>query len=199
MVMIKFAAILSSILIGSFGYSFAQNSPINLRDINKDRLRLNQKGMIVLGGWATGNMITGGIGMTQSTGNVRYFHQMNLAWNSVNLAIAGLGYFGSKANPATFSLSETVKEYQRFENILLFNAGIDVGYMATGAFLRERGLRKDSVRLTGYGQSLIMQGAFLLTFDLIMFFASRNQSSTVINALDGVSIQPNGMSYRQQF
>lgn len=197
--MIKFAAILSSILIGSFGYSFAQKTTINLREINEERLRHNQKGMTVLGGWAAGNMIAGGIGMTQSTGNVRYFHQMNLAWNSVNLAIAAMGYFGAKTGPSTFTLKETVEEYQRFENILLFNAGLDMGYIATGAYLWERGLRKESDRLKGYGQSLILQGAFLFTFDIIMFFISRNNSSKLIHALDGITIQPTGTSYRLQF
>ena len=51
----------------------------------------------------------------------------------------------------------------------LFNAGLDVGYMATGAYLWERGIRKDSRGLKGYGQSLILQGGFLFTFDLIMY------------------------------
>lgn len=197
--MIKFAAILSSILIGSFGYSFAQKTTINLREINEERLRHNQKGMTLLGGWAAANMIAGGIGMTQSTGNVRYFHQMNLAWNSVNFAIAAMGYFGAKTDPSTFTFKETVEEYQKFENILLFNAGLDMGYIATGAYLWERGLRKENDRLKGYGQSLILQGAFLFTFDTIMFFVSRNKSSKLIHALDGITIQATGMSYRLQF
>lgn len=197
--MIKFTAILSSILMCSIGYCIAQPTTIDLRDVNKERVRLNQNGMTVLGGWAAGNMIAGGIGMTQTTGNVQYFHQMNLAWNSVNLAIAGFGYFGSQADPETFSFTETLKKYHRFENTLLFNAGIDIGYIATGAFLWERGLRTESTRLTGYGQSIIMQGAFLFTFDIIMFFASRNQSGKLVEALDGLVIQPAGMSYRLRF
>jgi|AntRauTorcE11897_2_1112592.scaffolds.fasta_scaffold06574_3 hypothetical protein len=197
--MFKFTTILASIIISSFGYTTAQTSTIDLYKINDQRLQLNQSGMAVLGGWAAVNMIVGGIGMTQSTGNVRYFHQFNLAWNSVNLAIAGLGYVGAQTTRSDLSLTETIREYQAFENILLFNAGIDIGYMATGAYLWERGLRKESDRLTGYGQSLILQGAFLFTFDLIMFIASRKQNNSLLNALNDVSIQPTGISYRLQF
>ena len=197
--MFKFTTILASIIISSFGYTTAQTSTIDLHKINDQRLQLNQSGMAVLGGWAAVNMIVGGIGMTQSTGNVRYFHQFNLAWNSVNLAIAGLGYVGAQNTRSDLSLTETIREYQAFENILLFNAGIDIGYMATGAYLWERGLRKESDRLTGYGQSLILQGAFLFTFDLIMFIASRKQNNSLLNALNDVSIQPTGISYRLQF
>jgi hypothetical protein len=79
-----------------------------------------------------------------------------------------------------------VAEFQNFEKILLFNAGLDVGYMALGAFLWERGLRKDSDRLTGYGQSLILQGGFLFTFDLVLYFMNRSQSSQVLEILEQV-------------
>lgn len=137
--------------------------------------------------------------MTQSEGSVRYFHQMNLAWNSVNLAIAGFGYFGSRRDPAAFSLKETVQEFNKFEDILLFNAGLDVGYMATGAYLWERGLRKENSRLEGYGKSLILQGGFLFTFDIIMYLASKQQSNNLLEILDDVQLQPTGVTYRKSF
>ena len=97
--MFKFTTILASIIIGSIGIIKAQTSDVNLEEINDKRLQLNQNGMKILGGWAAGNIVTGGIGMSKSYGSVKYFHQMNLAWNGVNLAIAGLGYFGSKKIP----------------------------------------------------------------------------------------------------
>ncbi|WP_340105597.1 DUF6992 family protein [Rhodohalobacter sp. 8-1] len=197
--MFKFTTILASIIIGSIGIIKAQSSEVNLKEVNDNRLQLNRNGMKILGGWAAGNIAAGAVGMTQSSGNTRYFHQMNLAWNGVNLAIAGLGYIGSKKDPSSFDLKQTIREYHSFENILLFNAGLDVGYMATGAFLWERGLRKDSERLKGYGQSLILQGAFLFSFDLVMFLASKNQSSKLLDTLDGLSLQPTGLSYHREF
>jgi len=197
--MFKFTTILASIIIGSIGIIKAQTKDTDLKEINENRLQLNQNGMKVLGGWAAGNIVAGGIGMSRTNGSIRYFHQMNLAWNGVNLAIAGIGYFGSKKDPSSFDLKSTLREYRSFENILLFNAGLDVGYVATGAYLWERGLRKNSQRLKGYGQSLILQGSFLLTFDLILFFASRTQSNSLLEMLDGISLQPGGVTYRKTF
>lgn len=124
---------------------------------------------------------------------------MNLVWNSVNLAIAGFGYIGLRSDPAQYSLPETIREFQNLENILLFNAGLDVGYMAAGAYLWERGIRKESNRLIGYGQSVVLQGAFLFTFDLILFAASRNKSSKLIDELGKLSIKPTGISYQTRF
>lgn len=197
--MFKFTTILASIIIGSIGVVKGQAAETKLTEINEKRLQLNRNGMKLLGGWAAGNIVIGGIGMTQSRGSTRYFHEMNLAWNGVNLAIAGLGYFGSKKDPAAFSIKETLREYRSFENILLFNAGLDVGYMATGVYLWERGIRKESDRLKGYGQSLILQGGFLFTFDLIMFLASRKQSNKFLEALDGIELRPGGISYSKEF
>lgn len=197
--MFKFTTILASIIIGSIGVVKGQAAETKLTEINEKRLQLNRNGMKLLGGWAAGNIVIGGIGMTQSRGSTRYFHEMNLAWNGVNLAIAGLGYFGSKKDPAAFSIKETLREYRSFENILLFNAGLDVGYIATGAYLWERGIRKESDRLKGYGQSLILQGGFLFTFDLIMFLASRKQSNKFLEALDGIELRPGGISYSKEF
>lgn len=197
--MFKFTTILASIIIGSIGIVKGQTKVAELTEINQKRLQLNRNGMKILGGWAAGNIAAGVIGMTQSRGSARYFHEMNLAWNGVNLAIAGLGYVGSKKDPATFSTKETLREYQSFENILLFNTGLDVGYMATGAYLWERGIRKKSDRLKGYGQSLILQGGFLFTFDLIMFFASRKQSNNFLEALEGIRLSPGEVSYTKTF
>lgn len=122
----------------------------------------------------------GAIGMNQTSGRTRYVHQMNAMWNVVNLGIAGFGYYGLQNQSTNLSLSETIREFHNFENILLFNAGLDVGYMALGAFLWERGLRKNSNRLVGYGQSMILQGGFLFTFDLVLYFLSKNQSNLLL-------------------
>ena len=197
--MFKFTTILASIIIGGIGIIKAQSSEKSLEIINEKRLKLNKDGMKVLGSWAAGNIIISGAGMTQTEGSVRYFHQMNLAWNSVNLAIAGLGYFGSRRDPSAFNLKETVQEYNKFENILLFNAGLDVGYMATGAYLWERGIRKENGRLKGYGQSLILQGGFLFTFDIIMYLASKQQSNNLLEVLEDIQLQPTGVTYRKSF
>lgn len=181
------------------GWLMAQTSSESLADINYDRIQLNSNGMLILGGWAVSNMVIGGIGMTQSSGNTFYFHQMNTAWNSVNLAIAGFGYAGLRNQSVNLTVSETIFEFQNFEKILLFNAGLDVGYMAIGAYLWERGLRKESSRLTGYGQSMILQGGFLFAFDLILYFASNSKSSAFIDTLSNVQFSGSGLSLAFSF
>ncbi len=160
---------------------------------------MNSQGMLILGGWAVSNLIVGGIGMTQTEGNTKYFHQMNAAWNTVNLGIAGFGYAGLRGQSASIGLAETIREFQSFENILLFNAGLDVGYMALGGYLWERGLRKDSDRLVGYGQSIILQGGFLFTFDLILYFLSRSESSALIDTLNNIQLRGSEIGFNLTF
>ncbi|WP_069133398.1 DUF6992 family protein [Rhodohalobacter halophilus] len=162
------------------GWTYAQSSSNNLEQINEDRIRLNSNGMLISGSWAVSNIVVGAIGMNQTSGRTRYVHQMNSMWNVVNLGIAGFGYYGLQNQSLNLSAAETLKEFHNFENILLFNAGLDVGYMALGAFMWERGLRKNSNRVVGYGQSMILQGGFLFTFDLVLYFLSKNQSNLLL-------------------
>ncbi|NBC65574.1 MAG: hypothetical protein GVY07_07980 [Bacteroidetes bacterium] len=176
------------------GLLIAQTTEPDLEAINQNRIGLNSNGMLVLGGWAVSNMIVGGIGMAKTNGTTKYFHQMNAAWNTVNLTIAGFGYYGLRHQDAGMSLSETISEFHNFEKILLFNAGLDVGYMALGAFMWERGLRKNSNRLTGYGQSLILQGGFLFTFDTILYFLNRSESSQLMEFVSHVQVSGNSVA-----
>jgi len=176
------------------GWLSAQNNSLDLEQINDDRIQLNSTGMLVLGGWALSNIAVGSIGMTKADGRTKYFHQMNAAWNVVNLGIAGFGYYGLKNQSTELSLSETISEFHNFENILLFNAGLDVGYMAIGAYLWERGLRKENNRLVGYGQSMILQGGFLFAFDLTLFVLSKNQSSALLDGISNIQFTGNAVS-----
>ena len=182
-----------------YGWLHAQTNLVNLEEINEKRLSINSSGMLVLGGWAVSNLFIGGIGMTQTSGTTKYFHQMNAAWNTVNLAIAGFGYYGLRNQSTGIGLSETITEFHNFEKILLFNAGLDVGYMAIGAFLWERGLRKDSTRMVGYGQSMILQGGFLFVFDAVLYFLSRSESSRLIDSLNYIQVNGTALSLNIPF
>ncbi len=138
---------------------------------NAEAVRLNRVAMGVLFGWAVLNIGTGVAGHFASEGETRAFFQANAAWNVVNLAIAGFGYHGqATADPASWDLARSLAEGQKMERLLLLNTGLDVGYMAFGAFLWERGLRKDSERLRGWGKSLLVQGGFLFVFDGVLWF-----------------------------
>ena len=68
---------------------FSQNFPI--QNFNQERFHLNRKGMTILGSWAGANLITNGILLSNASGSDKAFYQMNIYWNVVNGALAGLG------------------------------------------------------------------------------------------------------------
>lgn len=133
-------------------------------------------GMLILGGWAVTN-IAGGLALrSNTTGSTRRFHEMNAIWNSVNLGIAAFGYFGAVnlANPET--ALDLYKTQVSMDKILLFNAGLDLAYIAGGVYLMERAksASKNANRLKGYGRSVVMQGAFLFVFDVAMVLVHKS-------------------------
>ena len=153
---------------------FSQN--LTLPNFNQERNDLNRKGMTVLGSWAGANLITNGILLSNSSGSNKYFHQMNVYWNVVNGALAGLGVLGAKKKPENLSAFQTLKEQSNTEKTFLVNTGLDAAYVMTGVYLLEKS--KNSLEnedmLKGYGQSVILQGGFLLLFDGIMYGVHRS-------------------------
>jgi hypothetical protein len=136
--------------------------------------------MTVLAGWSAVNLVAGTVfGFTADDPTVAAFHQMNAGWNIVNAALAVPGLVGAQRDlarvPSGRTVSEIRTEQNRLEDILLFNAGIDVGYMMAGAYLIERSRRggSDAAMLDGFGRSLLLQGGFLFVFDLTTYFVQR--------------------------
>jgi hypothetical protein len=193
------------LFIFSLNIAFSQTyTKEQLREVNSKRLRINKNAMYVLGGWAVTNIAVGAYMRGRTTGSNRYFHEGNAGWNFVNLAIAGGSLWaGSKADPASYDLWQTIAEQQKIEKFLLFNAGLDLGYMATGLYLSERsrrfsGLKGD--RLKGYGQALLLQGGFLLAFDLTTFIIHNSHASPELqNLLSSVYVTGNGLGMRIVF
>ena len=86
--------------------------PDDYLQFNAQRERTSGTSMLVLGGWAVGNMVAGGIGMatTPSGSEAFHFHQMNAAWNVVNLGIAVPAYLGARKRlraPSTLDIPRT--------------------------------------------------------------------------------------------
>jgi hypothetical protein len=102
----------------------AQTASSPLLTFNEKQIRIKRIGMLTLGGWAAGNMAVGGVAAFNTTGSNRYFHQMNVYWNVVNLALAGFGYYGAtRADPAGMDLAKTLKDYYGTEKTLLLTPG----------------------------------------------------------------------------
>ena len=149
---------------------------LTLPNFNQERNDLNRKGMVVLGSWAGANLITNGILLSNSSGSDKYFYQMNVYWNVVNGILAGLGVFGAKKMQGNLSAFQSLEEQSSTEKTFLINTGLDVAYVMTGVYLLEKS--KNSIdsqdMLKGYGQSVILQGGFLLLFDGIMYGLHRS-------------------------
>ena len=104
----------------------------------KESLRINNKGMMVLGTWAVANIATGAYGWSKNSGPRMYFHQMNLFWNSINLTIAGLALYGNfTSDYSIWPPEEILGKQLKTQQLFLINAGLDVVYMGTGFMLRK--------------------------------------------------------------
>lgn len=150
-----------------------------IQSFEAGRGEINRTGMIVLGSWAVGNLLMGAYGNYKYEGQTKYFHQFNAMWNVVNLGIAAFGYFSAAgSDPGSMTASQILNEYNSLQNFLLLNAGLDVAYMVTGLYLKERAKNSSNAdRLRGYGNSLLLQGGFLLAFDVALYFIHQNNAS----------------------
>ena len=156
------------LLIGLLSLPAMAQDSAALEVFNSTRLDYNRQGMMILGSWALLNLLIGTIGSFRTRGQVQAFHQMNAYWNLVNLGIAGYGFWQASQISLVVNFWEVLTAQQEIEKVLLFNAALDLAYMAIGFFLVERGLRLEKERWIGFGKSILLQGAFLLLFDGIL-------------------------------
>ncbi|MGC9356550.1 MAG: DUF6992 family protein [Anaerolineae bacterium] len=91
------------------------------------------------------------------------------SWGVVDALLALAGQKRARAqaaDPEAHTLERQAEEARRMRGILLFNAGLDVGYVTGGLTLaRTRGREDPFWRGSGWG--IAAQGTFLLFVDLI--------------------------------
>lgn len=168
----------------SFIFFILMNSHIHAQNVVsgtsfcEQGMRINNGGMMVLGGWAVANMAVGAYGWSAFEGHKKYFYQMNLFWNVVNATIAGIALSNNLGyDCSSVSYDSYLNSHLSTEKTLLINSALDVGYIGTG-FLLKYFSTKASQRndlLKGYGNSLILQGGFLLAFDVVLYALMRNE------------------------
>lgn len=167
-------------------------------DFYQRTTQINRSGMYFLGGWAAANMAVGGYGWWRYEGEQKYFHQMNLAWNLVNAGIVAYALFDmGRQDISSWSDEEMWQKHRRSENIYLINAGLDILYMAGGVWMLHAASSNHKHRelLKGYGQSVIMQGAFLFLFDLAKFgLQYRHRQNFLQGSAANLSLSPQGVS-----
>ena len=136
------------------------------------RQHVNRVGMIVLGGWAVGNIVLGSVLSLTEIGDSA-FHQMNALWNTVNLGLATAGLVRAFRGSPPPTFAKEIRAQHSIEKILLLNAGLDGGYMAFGLYLMQLKEGRFAESYPGWGRSLVLQGSFLLAFDLVMYLIHR--------------------------
>ena len=103
----------------------------------------------VLGRWATASVVVGAA--LSAHPQTRGFGRQTAAWGAVDGVIAYAGVRSRRRRGPT--------DPRRLRRVLLVNAGLDVGYLAAGAWLVRDG------RWRGDGAAVVVQGAFLLALD----------------------------------
>jgi len=171
------------ILILTSSAVFSQDS---LRNFNYSRDHITSAGMEVLGSWAIANIGVGAAGWANSAGGSnKYFYQMDVLWNTVNLGAAIFGLTGARKNKnQQLSPAESLRAQQKIEQTFLINGGLDLVYIGAGFYLHHRGNSINSDQLRGYGSSILLQGTFLLLFDGTMYNAQRHNGGKLRRFLE---------------
>lgn len=171
--------------------------PLELTEWNRARLEASRVGMYTLGIWAVGNMGVGAVGLAlEKDERLRFIHLGNLLFNAVNLGLA-LNTLIREWNedPSELDAKQSVRAAEQIEKVFFINAALDLGYLALAGFLWQRGEAVSDPRLVGLGQSLIIQGGFLLLFDLTMGILNARLTGTLLDGVT-VSVTPAGLSGR---
>lgn len=144
-----------------------------LQAFNQQQTATLKTGMLSLACWALLNILVGSFKLTKATRSRKFYFQMNVYWNIVNLIIAAFALYSIfSADPATASLLQSLKLHIWYKKILYLNVGLDVAYVVAGAYLKERARTSPKPeQLQGWGQSLVLQGLFLFALDLVLVVA----------------------------
>ena len=178
---------------------FAQSAD-ELKQYNVERNNISKKGMLFLGAWSAGNILVGAAGLATTHAEVdKNFHEMNLFWGGINLALAATGYLGAKNDKKSYDLKQSIKAQNSIEKTFLANAALDLAYVTAGFYLSEKSKNESSRKAMykGFGQSIVLQGAFLFCFDAAMFYIENNHANKKLyRFLDKVNLSSNGIGLK---
>jgi hypothetical protein len=181
--------------------TFSQKT--DLTKFEKERVRYSKNAMVALAGWSVVNIAGSGFATNTRNKENRYFHQMNVMWGGINLAIAGLGYWGANREKIDNPTQEgAMKRQRKIEKTYLINAGLDVVYVASGLLMNKTGdNQKNPEKFKGYGNSIMLQGGFLLLYDGIMYAIHRGHGKQLKAMGDKVTLNagPGAVSLTYHF
>jgi len=163
-------------------------------NFQKEFNSINEHLMLGLASYAVANFAISGAGyFTSEDESSKRVHEMNVMWNTVNLGLAVPGYLKAKRGGKALTLEEMMKEQKKTEIIFLVNDVLDLGYIATGIWMRNEAANQTdrADMFKGYGNSLILQGSFLLAFDAYAYYLHRNHAKQ-LSMLNKVSVHTSG-------
>ncbi|MCS6825008.1 MAG: hypothetical protein NZ553_00190 [Caldilinea sp.] len=117
--------------------------------------------------WGLLNVIAGVVLQAAPSPFWRAFGQQAFGWGVINAALAVFGRRGLQRKLARgYPTEEAQRDADNLRRILWVNTGLDVLYITGGWKLaHSRGGR--DVKARGHGLGVVVQGAFLLIFDLL--------------------------------
>ena len=163
-------------------------------NFQKEFNSINENLMLSLGSYAVVNFAISGAAYFSSEDEYsKRFHEMNVMWNTVNIGLAIPGYIKARRGGGPVIMAELVKAQKKTETIFLVNDVLDIGYIAAGIWMREvapNQLDQEDL-FNGYGNSLILQGSFLLVFDTVAYYIHHSHGKE-LPALEKVSLSTSG-------
>jgi hypothetical protein len=174
--------------------SIAHSEAQDIHQINQEKNRLQREGMYLLTSWAAVNIAGGTAGYFLAKDREwKYFHEMNVFWNTVNMGLGIAGILSERKSRQDLSLTESIRAQKKIERIFLINSGLDLLYIGGGIAMKSFQNANNRDKMTGYGNSLIMQGSFLLVFDAMEYFLHRSNGQRFKNKNLGITCTGSGL------
>lgn len=105
------------------------------------------------------------------------FGVQSAVWGGIDVGIGVTGLVILAGPPSERGLAAVIDKERLFHDALLLNMGLDVGYIGLGAtlwFAASRGA-DGADELRGHGQAIMVQGAALLSFEVLAWLSSRRR------------------------
>lgn len=190
-------------LLPSFTKVFGQKVDSLALKMDVERRRIERNAMYVLGTWSALQMVSGlGLGLTQQ-GTSREFFRMNALWNVVNASLVVSSFQNQKKEMASSDPVLALHRFEKLERTLLFNCGLDLAYITAGYALNMQAKTTNNLQtqnvLKGWGNSLYMQGGFLLLFDAIFYHALHKESRQYRSYLQAIWLNHSGAGLNVHF
>ncbi len=165
--------ILTTFLIFSLQTFISQERNLDTILSSNNFFHNQQTSLALLSGWSVANLSLSPISsdnLFNPSSNLDYFHQMNFFFNVINGAIAGFAHYEvNRRSKLSWTYSEIEEQRKKALKSIKFNMGLDISYILGGIFLKNLANKADQKysQYIGYGNSLIIQGAYLFLYDAV--------------------------------